>query len=416
MIQSFPNVRFLLVCFASISVALPVGIISVAKLLLFVCALAVIISGWMGRGDIAANLPGSATFMILAALAVISASALWSTGSTREILTALAKHGKLLTIPIFLCLVRSRREASIALALFVGGQVFLLASTWAMFLGLSIPWAISKESGMSYAVFSSYLDQSIMTGVLAALCWHMRPYMPTRYGTLLVLVFSGLALACVFFIFQGRTGHAVSIALITLAVFWEMPRQFRFAILTVPFALVFFLAATSNKVHDGLVEIGQVATASRPADIPVSSGTRVKLWHRSLQSIAENPLYGTGVGSWTQEFNRQQERHEPLTLVKIAGNPHQEFLLWGVELGVGGIALLCLIILSIYGDSRRFDQQTRRALQSVLMAMTVACLFNSALYDAQIGDYFCVALGLLLALGYHVKPAALPFASPPVCS
>ena len=60
MIQTFPNVRFLLVCFASISVALPVGIISVSKLLLFVCALAVIVCGWMGRGDIAANLPSLA--------------------------------------------------------------------------------------------------------------------------------------------------------------------------------------------------------------------------------------------------------------------------------------------------------------------------------------------------------------------
>lgn len=287
MIQTFPNVRFLLVCFASISVALPVGIISVSKLLLFVCALAVIVCGWMGRGDIAANLPSLASFTILMAMAVVAASALWSTGSTQEILTAVAKHGKLLTIPIFLCLARSRREASIALALFVGGQAFLL---------------------------------------------------------------------------------------------------------------------------------GQVVTASHLADIPVSSGTRVKLWRGSLQSITENPLHGTGVGSWSQEFNRQQERHEPTTPVKIAGNPHQEFLLWGVELGISGIALLCLIILSIYRDSRRFDQQTRRALQSVLMAMTVACLFNSILYDAQIGDFFCVALGLLLALGYHAKPAALPFVCAPVRS
>jgi hypothetical protein len=33
--------------------------------------------------------------------------------------------------------------------------------------------------------------------------------------------------------------------------------------------------------------------------------------------------------------------------------------------------------------------------------MAVACLFNSALYDDLMGDYFCVVLGLLMALGAH---------------
>jgi O-antigen ligase len=35
----------------------------------------------------------------------------------------------------------------------------------------------------------------------------------------------------------------------------------------------------------------------------------------------------------------------------------------------------------------------------VLLALVIACLFNSSLYDAYIGDFFCLALGLLLAYG-----------------
>jgi len=45
-----------------------------------------------------------------------------------------------------------------------------------------------------------------------------------------------------------------------------------------------------------------------------------------------------------------------------------------------------------------------RALQSTLVALAVACLFNSTLYDGLIGDFFCVLIGLLLALGLS-KPA-----------
>jgi hypothetical protein len=38
----------------------------------------------------------------------------------------------------------------------------------------------------------------------------------------------------------------------------------------------------------------------------------------------------------------------------------------------------------------------------------VACLFNSALYDDLMGDFFCVSLGLLMALGARsmVLPAS----------
>ena len=39
------------------------------------------------------------------------------------------------------------------------------------------------------------------------------------------------------------------------------------------------------------------------------------------------------------------------------------------------------------------------ALQSTVVALAIACAFNSSNYDALIGDFFCVLLGLLLALG-----------------
>jgi O-antigen ligase len=50
-------------------------------------------------------------------------------------------------------------------------------------------------------------------------------------------------------------------------------------------------------------------------------------------------------------------------------------------------------------DAREFDRPARQSMQSVVAVFTVACLFNSALFDALIGDYFCLTLGLLLACG-----------------
>jgi O-antigen ligase len=287
----------------------------------------------------------------------------------------------------------------------MGGQFFLLASTWMMYVGISLPWATSKEVGVSYAVFSSYLDQSIMTAVLAALCWHLKCYTSVRYRTPIALFFSGLALACVFFIFQGRTGHVVAIGLISLAIFWETPKKYRGLVLALPFVMALLLVSMSDKVRHGFMEINtSIEYFNKSGDISTSSGTRLNLWHRSLQSIGENPWLGSGAGSWNREFNRQEALHAPKTYIEITGNPHQEYLLWGVELGTLGVLLFCAILLAIYRDSLQLKPPERRALQSILTALILSCLFNCSLYDALIGDFFCVALALILALNIHSSP------------
>ncbi|NMM12646.1 MAG: O-antigen ligase family protein [Rhodoferax sp.] len=407
------NFRTFLIYFSAVSVALPIAVISISKILLFLCALAVIANRWRHHRSSAAILPGATSPLILLTFVILAASALWSTGTTDEALTSLTKHGKLLLIPIFLCLIRSRREALIALAFFMGGQAFLLVSTWMMYIGISLPWAISKEAGVSYAVFSSYLDQSIMTAVLAALCWHMRCYAPVRYRNPIALIFVGLALICVFFIFQGRTGHVVAIALISLAIFWEMPRKFRGLVFAIPFVMALLLVSISDKVRHGFVEISSsIEYFNKTGDISTSSGTRLNLWHRSLQSIGENPWLGTGVGSWNREFNRQEALHAPKTFVEITGNPHQEYLLWGVELGILGLTLFCAMLLALFRDSLRLEPPERRALQSILTALALSCMFNCSLYDALIGDFFCVALALLLAFSIHSAPPEHSTVSP----
>lgn len=402
------NIRQPLICFAAISVALPIGVISLAKLLLFVCALVLLTGGWFRRNNTPVSLPGTASPMILLALAVMATSILWSTGTTAEALSAMVKHGKLVLIPVFMFLVRSRREALIALACFMGGQPFLLASTWLLVLGIAMPWAKDPATTGSYAIFSSYLDQSIMTGVLAAICWHVKAYAPGRWRTVYLPIVCGLALACVFFVFQGRTGYVVAVALVTLAALWEVPRRFRIGALAIPVVLLALLAVNSSRINSRLTEITSGVEAFNTSDeiANTSSGIRLNLWRRALQSISKNPGWGTGAGSWGRELNREEQLHGPTKFVRIAANPHQEYLLWGIELGVPGIALLIGVLISINRDSLRMDAPERRALQSVLAALALASLFNCALYDAMIGDFFCIALAVLLALGMHAPPSA----------
>lgn len=403
------NTRTFIIYFLAVSVALPIGFISLAKVLLLLCALTVITQKWIGRASSPPFLTGTGltTPLVLLIIVIFSVSGLWSSGSTDDVLSTITKYGKLLLIPALLGLIRTRREALIALTCFIAGQVFLLTSTWLIFISVPIPWANSAVPAMTYAVFSSYLDQSIMTAVLAALCWHLRSYAPVRYQTLVSAVVSALALVCVFFIFQGRSGHVIAIALLTLTIFWWMPKKLHILALALPFVIGALLFTTSDKVRNGLAEItSSTAAFQQTGDISSPSSIRLNFWHRAAQSITERPWRGHGAGSWNQQFNQLEAQYAPQTFIASTGNPHQEYLLWGVQLGLPGILLLGALLLALYLDSQQLEAPARRALQSVLVALALACLFNSTLYDALIGDFFCVALALMLALRTPASPAS----------
>ena len=153
----------------------------------------------------------------------------------------------------------------------------------------------------------------------------------------------------------------------------------------------------------------EVQTYSTQQKSDTSSGIRLELWRRAIVMIVDHPLAGLGVGSWSTAYNRVElEKNPAQKLINGNGNPHQEYLQWGVQLGLPGIALLLGLFAAVFHDTRQLEPDVARAAQSTLVALMVACLFNSSLYDALIGDFFCVILGLLLALGTYRQPDRQP--------
>ena len=386
------------------------AIVSISKLLLVVCGLTVLLLSGRKNSDngtgsaerFANRLSGFWTpYAVLVAVFAFAISLLWTVAPQADALGSLAKYGKLITIVLMLGLIRSQREAQFALASFILAQTFLLASSWMLFFHLPVPWATSNMALLQFAVFSSYLDQGIMGAVLAALCWHLRSLAPGRFGPHVAVVIAAAAIANVLFVLSGRSGHVVAIAMLSLAIMSELPRRLRLVALAVPFLLVLILFFSSTKVRERLMMVKtEVASYSTQVQPTTSSGIRLELWRRAVQIIAENPVAGAGVGAWSTEYNRLQRSQNPAH-VDIAGNgnPHQEYLLWGVQLGIPGMALFCALLLAGLRDSLKMEQAHARALQSTVLALAIACAFNASIYDALIGDFFCVLLGLLLALG-----------------
>ena len=377
------------------------AIISTAKLLLIICALVVLLNPRHSLRTSALLAGKSTPIAVLVVLCAFAVSLLWTTAPLADSLGSLAKYGKLIVIVLLPLLIRDRREALYALAAFALGQLFLLTSSWMLFAGIPVPWATSNMALTANAVFSSYLDQSIIGAVFAAVCWHLRVLVPARLTQYAICFIALMALLNVFAVLIGRSGHVVAIALLSIAVMWELPKKYRAVAIVLPFVLASGLYFGSAKVRERMTLVErEVQSYSTQLQTSTSSGVRLRFWQTSVQAIFERPLGGSGVGSWSTEYNRLQRVRNPAHQdVQGNGNPHQEYLLWGVQLGIPGIALLVFLMFSVARDSMRMEKPFARATQSVLLALSIACLFNASIYDAQIGDFFCVVLGLLLALG-----------------
>lgn len=388
------------------AVGLPMAVVSISKALLLLGALGLVLwPALRGQRDVAAARLRSPA-LILAALAFLALTLLWTTVPQGEALGALGKHAKLLVVPVLVLFLRTRREALVALAWFAGGQVFLLLSSWLLVLGVPVPWATADTALVDHAVFTNYLGQSIMTATVAAVCWHLRGYLPRTWMRQAAMGVAALGLASTLFVMPGRTGHLVAIAVISLALLWLLPRRMRFVGVLTPVAVAALLLLASDPMRHraNLVVDESVAFAER-AENRSSSGERLNFWHRSLQAIAERPLTGFGLGSFNQQYRRfDAGRGNPITFgVK---NPHQEFLLWGVEGGIGAMLLLCALLYGLYRDLCLGERPAARAGASAMAALLISCMFNSILFDAAIGDFFCVTIGLLMALS--LRTAAEP--------
>ncbi len=399
--------RLILVCLVALSVSLPMALISIAKLILVVSSL-FYLGGlcWHLRPDIALRrlLTVPAVLVICLAFAL---SLAWTVADMGEAMTIAVKHAKLIEIVLLVGLIRTAREARIAIAAFALGQTVYVLTAWLLVAGVPIAWADTHQG--RYVVFSSYLDQSIIFATSAGVIWHLRSLrLWPRWLAALVAV---AALVHVLLFQQGRTGYLVAFAMVVLAILWDLPRKWRLlCLIAVPAAVITVLylgSATFQERVSKIVPEGQAY--AHKSDVLTSAGWRLNAWHRSLQGIRESPLVGHGVGSWTDTA----KRFEGSSATKVFGsgnasNPHQEYLLWGVELGVPGVLLLVALIVCIFRDTRDFDGPVARSTLSVLTAMAIACLFNSSLYDGMIGDYFVVALGLLLALGVRMRLSPAP--------
>jgi O-antigen ligase len=186
-----------------------------------------------------------------------------------------------------------------------------------------------------------------------------------------MLALAGLMIVNIF-ITKGRVGQLVFFMLMALLLFQYFRRNMLKAALLVLvlLPLVFTAAYRFSPVFQDRMDAIQqnLLTFEKNPDTPV--GLRLLFWKNSWEIIKTSPWFGVGTGDFNSAYSQINQQASPD--IPSTDNPHNQYILVGVQLGLFGlVSLLGLFFTQIYQAVRITDGWERIRLAFPLFFLTI---------------------------------------------
>ena len=206
-----------------------------------------------------------------------------------------------------------------------------------------------------------------------------------------VLVPALLLLATLFRIRAWRAvGAAALLALVAMALAWQ------------------FSPATQGRFRAVVEDTRRVSTE---ADYTTGVGERWRMGLEAWRGMQEQPLFGTGLGSWLPRWRQvaQETRGnldaEALLRHTEINNPHNDFLLAGMETGVPGLLSMLWLLGALVAAGWRCRNVAGGVTMVLGSSVFLTALINAPLRDAALGMTLLWLLGASIAAQGGVRRA-----------
>lgn len=221
-------------------------------------------------------------------------------------------------------------------------------------------------------------------------------------------LFCAIGLFEVFVVSQQRTGY-VTFLVVTIWLVYTLIPSYRkkIAILALLVAFLTTVMVTENKVshriNNAFNEFSTCFTTITQHrddvqklghDCYSSNGLRMLFAVDAVQQIKQSWLYGHGVGALdVATLDATSDGYK----LGRSSNPHNEYLMQGIQLGIIGIGLLLTIFYLAFRYALKADDQLQYFYAGVVLMYIAACCFNSFLLDAMEGTFFAVLLSFIIS-------------------
>ncbi len=202
-----------------------------------------------------------------------------------------------------------------------------------------------------------------------------------------------------FFIAIGRSGQLIFVALYALFV-WQ--RVFVIKLRAIAAGIFVGLITASLLLpssfaarKDLVLQEAQAYMQQSEADIPEESsiGVRLILAHNAWELIKLKPLLGWGTGSFTQAYAQRAPEAQVKEVIRT--NPHNQYLLTWVELGLPGLLALLGIFATLWLQFYTVKNLAGYLGCGLVLAIALGCGFNSWLLDFTSMFFFVVYAAVL---------------------
>jgi O-antigen ligase len=188
----------------------------------------------------------------------------------------------------------------------------------------------------------------------------------------------GVSLLDIMFLVQGRTIQLLSMLILALVlVLWDRRKGIILAVCS-GIVLLPALYFASENIRKNLNTIGSNVNEYEQGQKETSVGYLLDFYKNSLALLMEKPLLGHGTGSFTSEYRRLTGYGEGNL---ATNNPHNDYLWFGVEQGVFGIAALLGIIVTTVVQARNRARPEQWTAMALAAAMALGSLGNSLFSD-----------------------------------
>ncbi|MHB8773138.1 MAG: O-antigen ligase family protein [Syntrophales bacterium] len=264
---------------------------------------------------------------------------LYGDAAPREALGSLSKAANLLYIPILLFFFREERTRRRALAGFLAAMALTIVISYLLWMGIMPPldlFHITPDD--AYTPFKHRITHGFLMAY-GAFLFGLEARRQERRSLRIISAVLGLAaLANVLFVVSGRTGYVVALAL----GFYFLVCQWRWRGVAAALGAFVALSGTvylmpASVPHQRIAQMAEEMTNWQPGRPEATSvGYRLEYYRNSLRLIVQRPLLGAGTGGFKGVY---------AALVKGTGmdpseNPHNEYLMVTVQLGLAGLVLM----------------------------------------------------------------------------
>ena len=281
------------------------------------------------------------------------------------------------------------------LRMLAGGLALVLLISCALKIGLIPPNPWLRGTPESPIVFKLRLTQNILMAFSAFVFAWLSCSVQTRAGKIGWGFLSALATANIMLMVEGATGYIVLVTLLLLFS-WQRARFRGVAIAMVSaLCVVAVLSLIPGTFQTRMQQIFQEARtegADRPAT--TSTGFRLEFYRNTINLIKQQPVLGYGTGGFPAAYADLVKS----TGQNLARNPHNEYMLMTVQIGVFGLAALLWLFWQQWRLAPLLPTPMERGLaQGLVVMMGITCMLNSTLLDHTEGLLYAWLTALLYA-------------------